>query len=765
MVARRTERPGAGSAWWRDGVGAGAVATGGAGSSCSSSSSSVSANSLASNATSNSVVSNSVASYSVASYSGASYSGASYSGAAAADSAAIFAAAAALGCLRVAVASLSARWRIARPGLRRARAPRSPCAPSPARCIAQAGCVDGRCGPRVGHDPRGFVTGGVEHASALFVEPTEEPGDLFVGCTADGRGFLHRVGDDWVALLAPFGLGVSGGAGGLEFGFCEQGARFGFGGAEMLGRERGAAGGVDASLSRMRATSAGEVRLGADRSRLLRCGRVRGLADVGGGCLGGDQLELRSEPRLPQGGDGVTAQPLDLLLRASTLARLFLVRHGGPTLRTVGPLVVHGGEPWATGPRPGGERPRPAVRSGQTARRAPCSPCAAGSRRRAHARRCGAWPPRPTPAPAADPAPPPGDSVAWSPTGRQALGRPVLYTGSANGGFVAWMDPQLTRLAVVPGTGDPLGSPWGGQVLPAQQPFLVSSFNGGFKWGDFDGGVIAFGASYRSPVPGEASLIAYDDGSYTVGAWGRDNDPAKQVVALRQNLGMLVDGGAPTAAASNPGAWGASVAGVATARGGVGVDANGGLVWAGGRISPLDLANTLVAAGAVRGMQLDINPDWVGFNSYDVGRQRRARQRPVRRDRHQPLPEPRRPRLRGGVHPRDGRDRRERQTRCRGAADPGEGQVARSGHAVAGDHLVEAAPRALGLVPGQTRGAARAWAAISGSSAARWIRLGKTRKVAVGAIAPLSAIAASSTANRAPRRRATPPRCRAAGRT
>ncbi len=51
----------------------------------------------------------------------------------------------------------------------------------------------------------------------------------------------------------------------------------------------------------------------------------------------------------------------------------------------------------------------------------------------------------------------------------------------------------------------------------------------------------------------------------------------------------------------------------------MGVDANGGLIWAGGRVSPLDLANALVAAGAVRGMQMDINPDWVNFNSYDVG--------------------------------------------------------------------------------------------------------------------------------------------------
>ncbi len=104
-----------------------------------------------------------------------------------------------------------------------------------------------------------------------------------------------------------------------------------------------------------------------------------------------------------------------------------------------------------------------------------------------------------------------------------------------------------------------------------------------------------------------------------MGAWGRDNDPAKQVVALRQNLGMLVDGGAPTPAASNPGSVGRVGRGRRHPRGGVGVDANGGLVWAGGRISPLDLANTLIAAGAVRGMQLDINPDWVGFNSYDVG--------------------------------------------------------------------------------------------------------------------------------------------------
>ena len=88
---------------------------------------------------------------------------------------------------------------------------------------------------------------------------------------------------------------------------------------------------------------------------------------------------------------------------------------------------------------------------------------------------------------------------------------------------------------------------------------------------------------------------------------------------MRQNLGMLVDGGQPTAASASPGNWGGSVAGVATARSAVGVDANGGLVWAGGRVSPNDLARALVAGGAVRGMQLDINPDWVNFNLYAPG--------------------------------------------------------------------------------------------------------------------------------------------------
>src|SRR4051794_39917498 len=213
-------------------------------------------------------------------------------------------------------------------------------------------------------------------------------------------------------------------------------------------------------------------------------------------------------------------------------------------------------------------------------------------------------PPAPTttvPVPAVPAPPGPGGTVPWQPGGRAVLGRQLLYLSSAFGAQLAWMPPGLVRGYVVPGTGDPMVSVWGGQVAPEARPFLVAGFNGGFKSGDFAGGILAFGQQFRSQAAGVASFVVYDDGSVTVGEWGREIDTTRKIVAVRQNLGMLVDGGQPTAATANPGSWGGSVAGVATARSAVGVDTNGGLVWAGGRVSPNDLARALVAGGAVRG--------------------------------------------------------------------------------------------------------------------------------------------------------------------
>ncbi|HXC19284.1 MAG TPA: hypothetical protein VNT80_05175, partial [Acidimicrobiales bacterium] len=52
-------------------------------------------------------------------------------------------------------------------------------------------------------------------------------------------------------------------------------------------------------------------------------------------------------------------------------------------------------------------------------------------------------------------------------------------------------------------------------------------------------------------------------------------------------------------------------------RSGLGITANGALVYVGGPgLNITDLANLLVRAGAVRAMELDINTDWVNFSSY-----------------------------------------------------------------------------------------------------------------------------------------------------
>jgi hypothetical protein len=103
-----------------------------------------------------------------------------------------------------------------------------------------------------------------------------------------------------------------------------------------------------------------------------------------------------------------------------------------------------------------------------------------------------------------------------------------------------------------------------------------------------------------------------------------------QVVSVRQNLTPLVAGGRPTSHAATPDwrTWGWTCGATSCAhavpgiehqwRSGVGITADGALVYvAGPALDPLQLAQLLVRAGAVRGMQLDINPDWPVFATYD----------------------------------------------------------------------------------------------------------------------------------------------------
>ncbi len=92
------------------------------------------------------------------------------------------------------------------------------------------------------------------------------------------------------------------------------------------------------------------------------------------------------------------------------------------------------------------------------------------------------------------------------------------------------------------------------------------------------------------------------------------------VTAVLQNLIPIVDNGqaATNATYSDASIWGATLgASTVVARSGLGITATGGLVYvAGPALTAKSLGESLQRAGAVRGMALDLNPEWVTFNFF-----------------------------------------------------------------------------------------------------------------------------------------------------
>jgi hypothetical protein len=157
-------------------------------------------------------------------------------------------------------------------------------------------------------------------------------------------------------------------------------------------------------------------------------------------------------------------------------------------------------------------------------------------------------------------------------------------------------------------------------VSPAGTCSLEAAFNAGFLMGQANGGYYTDGRTIMPLRDGAASAVIYRNGSITVGQWGRDATMTHDVVSVRQNLDLLVDGGHPVPGldATDTAKWGATLGGKDFVwRSGLGQTADGALVYVGGPdLNITDLANILARAGAVRAMELDINTDWVNFASY-----------------------------------------------------------------------------------------------------------------------------------------------------
>ena len=218
----------------------------------------------------------------------------------------------------------------------------------------------------------------------------------------------------------------------------------------------------------------------------------------------------------------------------------------------------------------------------------------------------------------------------WHPVGRTVGGQPAVYEAFLRPDAVhtsvvvgvAYMDMSLLSATLYSGSTIPGGGPWQhtAPVTPQAATSLVAAFNAGFLIPNSNGGYYAQGKTVIPLRTGAASFVIYRDGTATVAQWGRDASLTPDVVAVRQNLNLIVDGGQPVPGlnANDTTQWGATLGGsIYVWRSGVGVTADGALVYVGGPdLNITDLAAVLVRAGAVRAMELDINTDWVNFATY-----------------------------------------------------------------------------------------------------------------------------------------------------
>lgn len=216
-----------------------------------------------------------------------------------------------------------------------------------------------------------------------------------------------------------------------------------------------------------------------------------------------------------------------------------------------------------------------------------------------------------------------GEGV-WHPVttvhGRPAVEVATIRPDAEHTAFTAglmWIDPTLVRGELQPGSLDP-GGRWRtpSQITPGLAGQVVAVFNAGFRLNGASGG--GYYSEGRTAVPlrdGAASLVLDEAGRAQVGVWGRDVRMGPAVASVRQNLVLLVDGGRvnPTCASGGTAEWGSTIGQAAYIhRSGFGVRPDGAEVYVGGpALSVCSLGNLLAAAGVVRGMELDINPNWV----------------------------------------------------------------------------------------------------------------------------------------------------------
>lgn len=248
------------------------------------------------------------------------------------------------------------------------------------------------------------------------------------------------------------------------------------------------------------------------------------------------------------------------------------------------------------------------------------SAAAAAPAKRTHA----AWPPRIQPV---FPNPLPGEGV-WEPTGPPIGGRPpVLVTTYRTEvayprivAYVAWFDHRRTSVAYYPGRYEPPRAPARGPMsIPSGERWrLLATFNSGFIYRDGSNGSSIGGSMLEPLTRGLATMVAYRDGRVDITSWHGGPVAGAQYAFARQSLPLIVDNGRLNPLLNDSNKWGYTLGNaIRVWRTGAGIDRRGNLIYAAADSQTVTtLAKILQHAGAVRAMQLDINPEWPTLITY-----------------------------------------------------------------------------------------------------------------------------------------------------
>jgi hypothetical protein len=165
--------------------------------------------------------------------------------------------------------------------------------------------------------------------------------------------------------------------------------------------------------------------------------------------------------------------------------------------------------------------------------------------------------------------------------------------------------------------------------VPGDQRWrLLATFNGGFIYRDGHNGSSIDGMRYEPLKDGLGTLVAYSDGRVDVKTWNGGPVAGHGIAFARQSLPLIVDHGRLNPLLNDSSQWGYTLGNaVRVWRTGAGIDRRGNLIYAAADYQTVTtLAEILQRAGAVRAMQLDINPEWPTLITYA----RRGGQDPVK---------------------------------------------------------------------------------------------------------------------------------------